>query len=242
MTAIGHATMLIGRHAVGQRDHRQRLVRSRNRRDGHERVGSDGEAGRLADRRRRPRRGGCWSSTRRRRAEDGVAACRRARPTRRACSACRLKDRSAILPVGRGADAAYWWDTKTGSFVTSTYYFGERSRVGARRSTTRKPADAHAGASWTACSRRRRCAPAAAGRTRARRSTTRSTAARSATICCSSSPASCSTRERLGKRNATDLLSVSFSSNDSVGHTYGPDSPQVRDIARAGPTGRSAVC
>ena len=38
-------------------------------------------------------------------------------------------------------------------------------------------------------------------------------------------------RERLGKRNATDLLSVSFSSNDSVGHTYGPDSPQVRDIA-----------
>ena len=38
-------------------------------------------------------------------------------------------------------------------------------------------------------------------------------------------------RERLGTRNATDLLSVSFSSNDSVGHTYGPDSPQVRDIA-----------
>ncbi len=38
-------------------------------------------------------------------------------------------------------------------------------------------------------------------------------------------------RERLGQRNATDLLSVSFSSNDSVGHTYGPDSPQVRDIA-----------
>ena len=38
-------------------------------------------------------------------------------------------------------------------------------------------------------------------------------------------------QERLGKRNATDLLSVSFSSNDSVGHTHGPYSPQVRDIA-----------
>ena len=38
-------------------------------------------------------------------------------------------------------------------------------------------------------------------------------------------------REQLGTRNATDLLSVSFSSNDSVGHTYGPESPQVRDIA-----------
>jgi arylsulfatase A-like enzyme len=29
----------------------------------------------------------------------------------------------------------------------------------------------------------------------------------------------------------TDILTVSFSSNDSVGHTNGPDSPQVRDIA-----------
>jgi arylsulfatase A-like enzyme len=39
------------------------------------------------------------------------------------------------------------------------------------------------------------------------------------------------TRERLGQRGQTDLMSVSFSSNDSVGHAYGPDSPQVRDIA-----------
>ena len=38
-------------------------------------------------------------------------------------------------------------------------------------------------------------------------------------------------KERLGQRQATDLLAVSFSSNDSVGHTFGPDSPQVRDIA-----------
>lgn len=33
-----------------------------------------------------------------------------------------LKDRSAILPVGRRADAAYWFDTRTGDFVTSTWY------------------------------------------------------------------------------------------------------------------------
>jgi arylsulfatase A-like enzyme len=39
------------------------------------------------------------------------------------------------------------------------------------------------------------------------------------------------TQERLGQRGVTDLLTVSFSSNDSVGHTYGPDSPQVRDIS-----------
>ena len=39
------------------------------------------------------------------------------------------------------------------------------------------------------------------------------------------------THERMGQRGVTDVLSVSFSSNDSVGHTYGPESPQVRDIA-----------
>jgi arylsulfatase A-like enzyme len=38
-------------------------------------------------------------------------------------------------------------------------------------------------------------------------------------------------QEQLGARGVTDVLSISFSSNDSVGHTYGPDSEQVRDIA-----------
>ena len=37
--------------------------------------------------------------------------------------------------------------------------------------------------------------------------------------------------EKLGQRGVLDLMSVSFSSNDAVGHTYGPDSPQVRDIS-----------
>lgn len=33
-----------------------------------------------------------------------------------------LKDRGAILPGGKKADAAYWFDGKTGNFVSSTYY------------------------------------------------------------------------------------------------------------------------
>ena len=37
--------------------------------------------------------------------------------------------------------------------------------------------------------------------------------------------------ERLGQRGVTDMLTVSFSSNDAVGHAYGPDSPEVHDIA-----------
>ncbi|MBX7093623.1 MAG: alkaline phosphatase family protein [Flavobacteriales bacterium] len=33
-----------------------------------------------------------------------------------------LKDRGAILPAGHAADAAYWFDDETGNFITSTYY------------------------------------------------------------------------------------------------------------------------
>lgn len=35
------------------------------------------------------------------------------------------KDRAAILPAGRSANAAYWLDTDNGQFVTSTYYMKE---------------------------------------------------------------------------------------------------------------------
>src|SRR5262249_12635016 len=37
--------------------------------------------------------------------------------------------------------------------------------------------------------------------------------------------------EKLGKREDTDLLAVSFSSNDYIGHDVGPDDPQVKDIS-----------
>lgn len=33
-----------------------------------------------------------------------------------------LKDRGAVLPAGHMANAAYWYDSKTGKFISSTYY------------------------------------------------------------------------------------------------------------------------
>jgi hypothetical protein len=36
--------------------------------------------------------------------------------------------------------------------------------------------------------------------------------------------------ERLGADDVPDLLVVSFSSNDLVGHTFGPDSQEVLDV------------
>jgi arylsulfatase A-like enzyme len=37
--------------------------------------------------------------------------------------------------------------------------------------------------------------------------------------------------EQLGKRDTTDLLAVSLSSNDYVGHAFGPDAPEVREVS-----------
>ncbi len=36
-----------------------------------------------------------------------------------------LKDRGGILPAGHSADAAYWYDSKSGNWITSTYYMNE---------------------------------------------------------------------------------------------------------------------
>jgi Type I phosphodiesterase / nucleotide pyrophosphatase len=140
-----------------------------------------------------------------------------------------LKDRSAIMPVGRGADAAYWLDTKSGRFVTSTYYMNQEP-AWVRAFNDRQMADDWIGESWTPLA-----SPAPVLR---RLPTEKGTTFYEAVY---GSPfgndlllefaSAALTQERLGQRGPTDALSVSFSSNDSVGHTHGPDSPQVRDIS-----------
>lgn len=140
-----------------------------------------------------------------------------------------LKDRSAILAVGRGADAAYWWDTRTGSFVTSTYYVAEAPEW-VRTFNERKPADARAGTAWTSLSapatvlRQLPPAPGQALYDGIYASPYGNELVLDFTL-------ELLGRERVGTRNATDVVAVSFSSNDSVGHSFGPDSPQVRDIS-----------
>lgn len=36
-----------------------------------------------------------------------------------------MKDRGAVLPAGHVADGAYWFDSKTGNFITSTFYMSK---------------------------------------------------------------------------------------------------------------------
>ncbi len=55
-----------------------------------------------------------------------------------------IKDRAAILPSGHMADGAYWFDGKTGNFVSSTFYFDALPEWVAQFNASR-PADKYAG-------------------------------------------------------------------------------------------------
>src|SRR3712207_8608774 len=58
-----------------------------------------------------------------------------------------LKDRSAILPSGRHASAAYWFSPQTGRMVSSSYYFNDVPAWVARFNDTWR-ADRYFGQRW----------------------------------------------------------------------------------------------
>jgi len=132
-----------------------------------------------------------------------------------------IKDRSAILPAGHMANGAFWFDSRNGNFVSSTYYFPDLPGW-ASDFNSEHPADRYKGTEWM-----HHRFPAEAGEKLYR-----------------ALPASpfgnelieafaerAVEGEKLGQRDATDLLTVSFSSNDAVGHGVGPDAPEVHDIS-----------
>lgn len=137
-----------------------------------------------------------------------------------------LKDRSAILPVGRTADAAYWFDNTSGAFVTSTYYTQE-APAWVTAFNARRTIDGYAGTRWAFTT-------ADGGRDLPREvgpvlNDAVYTSPFGNDILLAFAKETLA-REQLGQRGVTDVFSVSFSSNDAVGHRYGPDSPEVHDI------------
>lgn len=135
-----------------------------------------------------------------------------------------LKARSAILPSGHRANAAYWFDDTACGFVSSSYYFDHLPEW-VNTFNGRKLADAYIERKWDgfpdwdfhAVNNLRPCGKLPASPWGNELIEMFSEAAFD--------------NERLGQRAATDLLTVSFSSNDYVGHQTGPDAPEVRDMS-----------
>lgn len=163
-----------------------------------------------------------------------------------------FKDRSAVLLGGRRPDACYWLNPSTGTFVTSTCY-RDRPHAWVTRFNRGRPADHWFGTDWTRLRPdldyeklsgpddvagegtgigQGRTFPHPLGRVPA------SLAGYYAALY--NSPfgndvllalvKEAVTAEGLGSREVPDLLCISFSSNDPIGHCWGPDSQEVLDV------------
>ncbi len=138
-----------------------------------------------------------------------------------------FKDRSAILPLGRGADAAYWFDNASGAFVTSTWY-REDLPGWVAAFNARRLQDSYAGRRWELPIDGGGIDMPAEPGLRLNEAIYASPFGNELLLALAKEAL---VHERLGQRDATDLFTVSFSSNDAVGHRYGPDSPHVRDMS-----------
>lgn len=141
------------------------------------------------------------------------------------------KDRSAILPAGRMADGAYWFDTSTGNFVSSTYYFPALP-AWVEKFNASRVADQWVGKLWSSIDAKSGAPPLATLGAKADRSyfNTLDRTPYSNDLLVLFAQAAIE-NEQLGADATTDLLSVSFSANDRVGHSVGPDAPEVREIS-----------
>ena len=137
------------------------------------------------------------------------------------------KDRAAILPVGRAADAAFWWHIATGTFVTSTWYLDEMP-AWAAGFNSENSADQWAGREWRALDGGAvlKTLPTIPGPDYYE-ALYRSPFANE--LLASFAETALDALE-LGRDETPDVLSVSFSSNDKVGHTSSPYSPKMKDI------------
>ena len=142
-----------------------------------------------------------------------------------------LKDRAAILPAGFSADGAYWIDRKSGAWITSTYYRNQLPRWAASFNDNKR-AEKYLNREWkdNAGNVLRTTTPEAGGE---------------ANFFDVVGPTPFGneyefefahelvTYEKLGDGPATDLLTISLSANDLLGHQVGPDSPEMAAMALA---------
>lgn len=158
------------------------------------------------------------------------------------------KDRSAILLAGPRADAAYWYESASGSFGSSTYYMKTLPSWLVEWNAA-KPVDSMAGRSWTRLLDARSYEALAgpddvkgewdnvdtvfphrlrglAGSSELRDDVRRTPFLDDMTL---EVALGALAGHDLGTDDATDLLAVGFSATDGVGHTYGPDSQEVMD-------------
>ncbi|BAV08285.1 Predicted pyrophosphatase or phosphodiesterase, AlkP superfamily [Filimonas lacunae] len=160
-----------------------------------------------------------------------------------------LKDRGAIMPAGHTANGAFWYDGKTGKFVTSTWYTSELPDW-VQQFNDRKLPDSLYALNWNLSLPKEVYSQYCTddiknyegrpfGKEAMSMPYTLSQYAGSDYEKLSSTPQgntitaelakTAVAAEHLGKDGNTDFLAVSFSSPDYIGHTFGPNSWEQLD-------------
>jgi len=135
-----------------------------------------------------------------------------------------LKERAAVLPVGHMANGAFWFDNPSRGFVSSTYYFPELPGW-VKEFNAAHPGDKHLGETWL--NHKMPEDPAEYYGDSNKSPFTTSPFGNEIVELLAERALEA---EQLGRHETSDVLAVSFSSNDIVGHEYGPYSPEVHDI------------
>ena len=158
-----------------------------------------------------------------------------------------IKDRGAIIPAGHAANAAYWYDGKSGNFISSSYYMKELPEW-MQAFNKRKITDSLYNLNWNtimpASVYNKYCdsdenlyESKLAGRTSFPYNLSQFSGKDYSKI--SGTPfgnnllfeaaKATISAEQLGKKEATDFICISFSSTDYVGHGFGPNSWELLD-------------
>ena len=142
-----------------------------------------------------------------------------------------LKDRAAVLPGGFAGDAAYWIDPHSGVWITSTYYRNDLppwvqnfNSMQPAKYWDREWKDAQ-GAVLRSTTHRKNKDGSDAGFFEVVGTTPFANEYELAFA------KELVLYENVGRGPATDLLSISLSANDMLGHGVGPDAPEMRQMA-----------
>jgi predicted AlkP superfamily pyrophosphatase or phosphodiesterase len=136
-----------------------------------------------------------------------------------------IKARAAILPSGHRADGAFWLDDTTGNFISSSYYLSDLP-AWAKAFNDRKLPAKYVNQKWPGFPNWSFAAAPGSPEPYAKLP-----ASPWGNELIEEFAEQSIAGEQLGQRGVTDLLTVSFSSNDYIGHRVGPDAPEVRDMA-----------
>lgn len=160
-----------------------------------------------------------------------------------------IKDRGAILPAGHSANAAYWFDTKTGNWISSTYYMQDLPQW-TKDFNANKPIDSYYENNWntlypietynqsTTDEKIYEFKTFGNDQTKFPYNLKQFIGKNYNAIFTSPYGNSLTLdmaklaieNEKLGGGNETDMLTVSLSSTDIIGHLFGPNSIETEDM------------